>query len=137
MGGIVGRLFREFGVTVPMTILVSALVSLTLTPMMCSRFMRSKHQVRHGRLYMLSERGFDLVLAGYRKSLDVALRHHRMTFGVFAATLVATGYLFVIIPKGFFPQQDTGLIIGTSETCAPILRSGWSQTHGEICRLRY
>ena len=120
MGGIVGRLFREFGITVSMTILVSALVSLTLTPMMCSRFMRSKHQVRHGRLYMLSERGFDLVLAGYRKSLDVAFRHHRITFGVFAATLVATGYFFVIIPKGFFPQQDTGLIIGTSETAQDV-----------------
>src|ERR1700674_2714630 len=96
------------------------LVSLTLTPMMCSRFMRSKHQVRHGRLYALSERGFDLLLAGYRKSLDIALRHHRATFAVFVATLVATGYLFVVIPKGFFPQQDTGLIIGTSEAAQDI-----------------
>jgi hydrophobe/amphiphile efflux-1 (HAE1) family protein len=120
MGGIVGRLFREFGVTVSVTILVSALVSLTLTPMMCSRFMRSKRQVRHGRLYALSERGFDLLLAGYRKSLDVALQHHRTTFAAFAATLVATGYLFVNIPKGFFPQQDTGLIIGTSEAAQDI-----------------
>jgi len=120
MGGIVGRLFREFGITVSMTILVSMVVSLTLTPMMCSRFMRSKHQVRHGRLYGLSESGFELLLAGYRKSLDVALRHHRTTFVVFIATLVATGYLFVIIPKGFFPQQDTGLIIGTSEAAQDI-----------------
>jgi hydrophobe/amphiphile efflux-1 (HAE1) family protein len=120
MGGIVGRLFREFGITVSVTILVSMLVSLTLTPMMCSRFMRSKHQVRHGRLYMLSERGFDLLLAGYRKSLDIALRHHRTTFAVFVATLVATCYLFVVIPKGFFPQQDTGLIIGTSEAAQDI-----------------
>src|SRR5881398_206511 len=85
MGGIVGRLFREFGITVSVTILVSMLVSLTLTPMMCSRFMRSKHQIRHGRLYMLSERGFDLLLSGYRKSLDLALRHHRTTFAVFVA----------------------------------------------------
>src|ERR1700745_4228963 len=83
MGGIVGRLFREFGITVSVTILVSMLVSLTLTPMMCSRFMRSKRQVRHGRLYALSERGFDLLLTGYRKSLDVALRHRRTTFAVF------------------------------------------------------
>src|SRR5712692_7892620 len=120
MGGIVGRLFREFGITVSMTILVSMLVSLTLTPMMCSRFMRSKQQVRHGRLYALSERGFDLLLVGYRKSLDVALRRHRTTFAVFVATLVATGYLFAIIPKGFFPQQDTGLIIGTSEAAQDI-----------------
>jgi hydrophobe/amphiphile efflux-1 (HAE1) family protein len=120
MGGIVGRLFREFGITVSMTILVSMLVSLTLTPMMCSRFMRSKKHTRHGRLYVLSERGFELLLAGYRKSLDVALRHHRTTFAVFVATLVATGYLFAIIPKGFFPQQDTGLIFGTSETAQDI-----------------
>src|SRR6516162_5268567 len=120
MGGIVCRLFREFGITVSVTILVSMVVSLTLTPMMCSRFMRSKHQVRHGRLYGLSERGFDLLLAAYRKSLDVALKHHRTTFAVFVATLVATGYLFVIIPKRFFPQQDTGLIIGTSEAAQDI-----------------
>src|SRR5438552_16213003 len=69
MGGIVGRLFREFGITVSVTILVSMLVSLTLTPMMCSRFMHSKHQVRHGRLYALSERGFDLFPSGHRQSL--------------------------------------------------------------------
>jgi multidrug efflux pump subunit AcrB len=89
MGGIVGRLFREFGVTVSMTIIVSMLVSLTLTPMTRSRLMRSK--------YALSERGFDLPLAGYRKSLDVALRCHRTTFSVFVATLVATGYLFAVM----------------------------------------
>jgi hydrophobe/amphiphile efflux-1 (HAE1) family protein len=120
MGGIVGRLFREFAVTVTMTILVSGVVSLTLTPMMCSRFMRSERHVRHGRLYMLSERAFDLLLAGYRRSLDGALRHRRTTFAVFGATLVATAYLFVLIPKGFFPQQDTGLIIGTSEAAQDI-----------------
>jgi hydrophobe/amphiphile efflux-1 (HAE1) family protein len=120
MGGIVGRLFREFAVTVTMTIAVSAIVSLTLTPMMCSRFMRSEREVRHGRLYMMSERVFDLLLAGYRASLDVALRHRRTTFTVFLATLAATGYLFVVIPKGFFPQQDTGLIIGTSEAAQDI-----------------
>jgi len=115
MGGIVGRLFREFAVTVTTTILVSAVVSLTLTPMMCSRFMRSQQDIRHGRLYHLSERGFDLLLAGYRRALDVALRHHRVTFAVFIATVLSTGYLFITIPKGFFPQQDTGLIIGTAE----------------------
>jgi hydrophobe/amphiphile efflux-1 (HAE1) family protein len=120
MGGIVGRLFREFAVTVTMTILVSAVVSLTLTPMMCSRFMRSERHVRHGRLYMLSEHGFDLLLAGYRRSLDIALRHRRTTFAVFIATLVATGYLFAVIPKGFFPQEDTGLIIGTSEAAQDV-----------------
>src|SRR5262249_19397244 len=120
MGGIIGRLFREFAVTVTMTIVVSAVVSLTLTPMMCSRFMRNDRKVRRGRLYILSERVFDLLLAGYRRSLDVALCHQRPTVVVFVATLVATGYLFVIIPKGFFPQQDTGLIIGTSEAAQDI-----------------
>jgi multidrug efflux pump subunit AcrB len=115
MGGIVGRLFREFAVTVTITILVSAVVSLTLTPMMCSRFLRSESQARHGRLYRLSERLFERLLGLYRSSLDVALRHHRVTFAVFIATVAATAYLFVAIPKGFFPQQDTGLIIGTSE----------------------
>jgi hydrophobe/amphiphile efflux-1 (HAE1) family protein len=120
MGGIVGRLFREFAVTVTMTILVSAIVSLTLTPMMCARFMKSEAQGRHGRLYMAFERSFDLLLAGYRRSLDVALRHQRTTFAVFIATLLATAYLFVVIPKGFFPQQDTGLILGTSEAAQDI-----------------
>jgi hydrophobe/amphiphile efflux-1 (HAE1) family protein len=120
MGGIIGRLFREFAVTVTMTIVVSAVVSLTLTPMMCSRFMRDDRTVRHGRLYILSEQVFDLLLAGYRRSLDVALGHQRTTFALFVATLVATGYLFIAIPKGFFPQQDTGLIIGTSEAAQDI-----------------
>ena len=78
MGGIVGRLFREFAITVSMTIFVSALVSLTLTPMMCSRFMRDKRQVGMDASTVSSERGFELLLAGYRKSLDVALRHHRI-----------------------------------------------------------
>jgi hydrophobe/amphiphile efflux-1 (HAE1) family protein len=120
MGGIIGRLFREFAVTVTATILVSAFVSLTLTPMMSSRFMRSEHTVRHGRLYIVSERVFDGMLAAYRASLDVALRHHRITFAVFIATMLATGYLFITIPKGFFPQEDTGLIIGTSEAAQDI-----------------
>jgi multidrug efflux pump len=113
--GIVGRLFREFAITVTMTIVVSALVSLTLTPMMCARFLRAESSQRHGWLYGVSERAFEALLNGYRTTLDVALRHHRVTFAVFLATFVATGYLFVKIPKGFFPVQDTGLIVGVSE----------------------
>jgi multidrug efflux pump subunit AcrB len=120
MGGVVGRLFREFAVTVTITILVSALVSLSLSPMMCSRLLHDARHVRHGRLYMLSGRGFDLLLAGYRKSLDVALRHQPATLAIFLAAVVATGYLFVTIPKGFFPQQDTGLIIGVSEAAQDV-----------------
>jgi len=115
MGGIVGRVFREFAVTVTMTILVSAFVSLTLTPVMCARFLRSEHGAQRGRLFMASERVFEHLLAGYRASLDLALRHRAMTLAVFVVTVGISGYLFVIIPKGFFPQQDTGLLIGTSE----------------------
>ena len=120
MGGLVGRLFREFSITVAVTIAVSTVVSLTLTPMMCGHLMRAGQDVRHGRLYRLSERAFTGLLAGYRASLDLALRHHRLTFGVFVATVAATAYLFAVIPKGFFPQQDTGIIIGTSEAAQDI-----------------
>src|SRR5882757_5807891 len=116
MGGIVGRVFREFAVTVTMTILVSAFVSLTLTPVMCARFLRSEHGAQRGHLFMASERVFEHLLAGYRASLDLAMRHSLITLVVFILTVIASGYLFVAIPKGFFPQQDTGLIIGTSET---------------------
>jgi len=120
MGGIVGRVFREFAVTVTMTILVSAFVSLTLTPVMCARFLRSEHGAQRGRLFMASERVFERLLAGYRASLDLALRHRAMTLAVFVLTLGISGYLFVIIPKGFFPQQDTGLLIGTSEAAQDV-----------------
>jgi hydrophobe/amphiphile efflux-1 (HAE1) family protein len=120
MGGIVGRVFREFAVTVTMTILVSAVVSLTLTPVMAARFLRHDAELRHGRLYMASERVFDLMLAGYRRSLDLALRHRLTTLVVFVLTVAFSGTLFAIIPKGFFPQQDTGLILGTSEAAQDI-----------------
>lgn len=115
MGGIIGRMFREFAVTVTMTIAVSGFVALTLTPMMASRFLKSEKDVRRGRLYKLSERGFDALLNGYGRGLDFVLRHQFLTLMTFFATLGLTAYLFVTIPKGFFPQQDTGLIIGISE----------------------
>jgi HAE1 family hydrophobic/amphiphilic exporter-1 len=115
MGGIIGRLFREFAVTVALCIAVSAFVALTLTPMMASRFLRSMHDVRHGPVYRLSERAFDALLRGYERALDLVLRHTFATLCLFLATLAATVYLFLAIPKGFFPQQDTGLITGISE----------------------
>ena len=115
MTGIIGRLFREFAVTLSMTILISAFVSLTLTPMMASRFLRDHAHDRHGRLYMLSERAFAAMANGYERALDAVLRHRFATLMVFLAAVVATGYLFVIIPKGFFPQQDTGVLFGTSD----------------------
>jgi HAE1 family hydrophobic/amphiphilic exporter-1 len=120
LGGIIGRLFREFAATTTMCIGVSAFVALTLTPMMAARFLRNEHQVKHGWFYTITERGFERLLRAYERGLDVVLRHQFATLCVFLATLAVTGYLFVKIPKGFFPQQDTGLITATSEAAQDI-----------------
>jgi hydrophobe/amphiphile efflux-1 (HAE1) family protein len=109
MSGIIGRLFREFALTVTASIAVSALVSLTLAPMMCARFMRRESH-EHGRLYRIIEAGFDTIVSFYRRTLDIALRYQRITIGVFFATLALTLVLAIEIPKGFFPIQDTGMI---------------------------
>ncbi len=116
MGGIVGRLFREFAVTVTLTIAISVIVSLTLTPMLCSRYLRNEHNARHGRIFMAFERSFDAVLSGYKRGLNLVLRHQFITLMFFFCTLGATVALFAVIPKGFFPQQDTGFIFGTAES---------------------
>jgi hydrophobe/amphiphile efflux-1 (HAE1) family protein len=113
MGGIVGRLFREFAMTVSIAVVVSAITSLTLTPMMCSRFLRHSHS--HGKLYRIVEAGFDGIIGFYRRTLDIVLRHQFITLMVFFGTMCLTVYLYVIIPKGFFPEQDTGVIQGISE----------------------
>ncbi len=113
MGGIVGRLFREFAMTVSIAVAVSAVVSLTLTPMMCSRFLR--HEGAHGWLYRTVERGFELIIGFYRRTLDVALRFQRITLITFFATMALTVYLYIEIPKGFFPMQDTGIVIGLAD----------------------
>src|SRR5205823_9116367 len=120
MGGIIGRLFREFAVTLAMTIFVSMIVSLTLTPMMASRFLRAHGETRHGRFYQWSERAFNAMLHAYERGLDLALRWKFTTLTIFFATLGLSVYLFVIIPKGFFPQQDNGLITATAETSQDI-----------------
>ncbi|MBF9233433.1 multidrug efflux RND transporter permease subunit [Microvirga alba] len=120
MGGIVGRLFREFSMVVAMAIAVSAFVSLTLTPMMASRLLKEEKNARHGRFYRLMESFFTGLERAYEHGLDTALRHRFITLLVFFATLAATAYLFVVIPKGFFPQQDTGFIQGTSEAAQDI-----------------
>jgi HAE1 family hydrophobic/amphiphilic exporter-1 len=120
MGGIIGRLFREFAVTLAMAIFVSLIVSLTLTPMMASRFLREHKETQHGRFYQWSERAFDGMLHGYERGLELALRWRLTTLGIFFATLALSVYLFIIIPKGFFPQQDTGLITGASEAAQDI-----------------
>ena len=114
MGGIVGRLFREFAMTVTIAVVVSCVVSLTLTPMMCSRFLRHDSG-RHGLVYRIIERFFEGMLAGYRRSLDVALRHQFITLLVFLVTVACTVVLYIEIPKGFFPPQDTGVVLGISE----------------------
>ncbi|HWF85080.1 MAG TPA: multidrug efflux RND transporter permease subunit [Vicinamibacterales bacterium] len=115
MGDIVGRLFREFAVTLSVTILVSAVVSLTLTPMMCAKLLRHRPEAAQGRLYQASERGFNAVIAFYGRTLQWVLGHQGATLAVAAATLVATVVLYAVIPKGFFPVQDTGVIMGVSE----------------------
>jgi multidrug efflux pump len=115
MGDVVGRLFREFAVTLSVTILISAVVSLTLTPMMAAKLLRHKPESQQGRFYKASERVFERIIAFYGRTLTWVLKHQTATLVVAVATLVATGLLFMIIPKGFFPIQDTGVILGISE----------------------
>jgi HAE1 family hydrophobic/amphiphilic exporter-1 len=115
MGGIVGRLLHEFSVTIMAAVLVSGLVSLTLTPMLCSRFLRPPQSIRHGALYRASERGFEALLHGYERSLKAVLRHRLATFLVSLVILGVTVYLFLLIPKGFLPVEDSGEIIGFTE----------------------
>jgi len=115
MGGIIGRLFREFAITMTMTIAVSAFVALTLSPTMCALFLRDEKHAKHGRAYMVVERAFDRVLAWYTRGLDLALDHQRVTLAVFLITVAVSAALYVEIPKGFFPQQDTGIIAGLSD----------------------
>jgi multidrug efflux pump len=120
MGDIVGRLFREFAVTLSVTILVSAVVSLTLTPKMCSKLLKHKPEAEQGRLFRASERAFDAVIAFYGRTLRWVLRWQTATLLVAAGTLVLTIGLFIFIPKGFFPIQDTGVIQGVSEAAQTV-----------------
>jgi len=112
MGGIVGRLFREFAVTLSVAILISLVVSLTTTPMMCARLLRPASEAKHGRIGAWSERFFAAMLRGYRRSLGWGLGHGVVVMLVLLATVCLNVYLYVIIPKGFFPQQDTGRLVG-------------------------
>ena len=115
MGDIVGRLFREFAITLSVTILVSAVVSLTLTPMMCSRLLRGQSESRQGRFYRASERLFQKVIDFYGETLRWVLKFRAITLLLAAATLVLTIWLYMVVPKGFFPVEDTGVIQGISE----------------------
>jgi HAE1 family hydrophobic/amphiphilic exporter-1 len=123
MGGIVGRLLHEFAVVIGAAVIVSGVVSLTLTPLLCSRFLRPPREA-HGRVYAASERVFTGMLTTYERSLQLALRHPRFTLGIFFATLVVTGYLFVIIPKGFIPNEDTGQVFAFTEASQDISFEG-------------
>jgi hydrophobic/amphiphilic exporter-1 (mainly G- bacteria), HAE1 family len=115
MGGIIGRLFREFAITMTLTIVISAFVSLTLSPTMCALYLRDEKHVKHGKAYMVVERAFDRLLAAYTRGLDFCLDHRRATLMTFIITVAATVALYIYIPKGFFPQQDTGIIQGLSD----------------------
>jgi hydrophobe/amphiphile efflux-1 (HAE1) family protein len=134
MGGIIGRLFREFALTVTAAIVVSVVVSLTLTPMLCSRFLRKQGE-HHGGLYRAIERGFEALIGGYRRILDVVLRHQPATLMVFLATLALTAVLFFMIPKGFFPTQDIGLIQGLSEAAQDVSPQEMKRLQGELAQV--
>ena len=115
MGDIVGRLFREFAVTLAVTIVISALVSLSLTPMMAARLLKNPRNVKHGRWYMATERGYERVIEYYGRTLRWVLRHQTATLLATVGAVALTVYLYMIVPKGFFPVQDTGVILGISE----------------------
>jgi multidrug efflux pump len=120
MGGVVGRLFREFAVTLAVAIAISMVVSLTTTTMMCAKFLRSDHGVKHNLAYRVSERGFDALLRGYELSLRWVLRHQQFTILVLLMTIGFNVYLYMIVPKGFFPQQDTGRVTGSVQASQDI-----------------
>src|SRR5207249_2301046 len=116
MGGVIGRLFREFSVTLAVAIGISLVVSLTTTPAMCAKFLRPEHERKHGRLYRAFEAAFQWLLGGYRSSLKWVLLHPQLMLGVTVATACVSVYLYIVVPKGFFPQQDTGKLFGNIQS---------------------
>jgi multidrug efflux pump len=135
MGDVVGRLFREFAVTLAVTIVISAVVSLTLTPMMCSRILHHNAEERQTRFYRWSEEMFERMIAFYGRTLRVVLRFQTFTLLVAAATLVLTVVLYIIIPKGFFPVQDTGVIQGISQGNQSISFAGMEEKQKELAEI--
>jgi len=135
MGDIVGRLFREFAITLSVTILVSAVVSLTLTPMMCSRLLKSTHGQKQTRFYVASEHAFESIIAFYGKTLQWVLKRQTATLLVAAGTLVLTIVLYIIVPKGFFPVQDTGIIQGISEAGQSISFPAMAEKQQQLAHL--
>ncbi len=132
MGGIIGRLFREFAVTVSVAVVASAFISLTLTPVMCSLFLKGHAEHPPGRLSQLAERGFVAMLSGYDRGLKFVFRHQLAALMATLLLMVATGYLYVTIPKGFFPEQDTGFIFGQADARQDISFAGMSAVTHQI-----
>jgi multidrug efflux pump len=135
MGGVIGRLFREFAVTLAVTIILSAVVSLTLTPMMCSRILRHTPKEQQGRFFKASERVFESVIAFYGRTLKFVLGYQTITLLIAAATLVLTIVLYIIIPKGFFPTQDTGEIQGISQAPETISFAAMEQKQQQLAAI--
>jgi len=135
MGDVVGRLFREFAVTLAVTIVISAVVSLTLTPMMTARMVRHNPKEKQGRLFRASERAFESMIAFYGRTLKFVLRHQAITLVVAVATLMLTVYLYIVIPKGFFPVQDTGVIQGISQAPPTIGSKEMAQKHLALAKV--
>jgi len=135
MGDVVGRLFREFAVTLAVTIVISAVVSLTLTPMMCARILRHTPKEQQGRVFRASERVFEWMIAFYGRTLKFVLRYQTITLLVALATLLLTILLYVIIPKGFFPVQDTGVIQGISQAAQTIGAKAMAKKQQELAKV--
>ena len=135
MGDVVGRLFREFAVTLAVTIVISAVVSLTLTPMMCARTLHHDPKEQQTRFYRVSERAFESMIAFYGRTLKFVLRFQTITLLVALATLVLTIFLYIIVPKGFFPVQDTGVIQGISQAPQTISFGAMAQEHEELTKV--
>jgi multidrug efflux pump len=132
MGGMIGRLFREFAVALSVAIFISLVISLTTTPMMCAVFLRSDHTRRHGRVYRMSERIFNGALFHYERSLSWALAHPRFMLALTLSTIAISVYLFVMIPKGFFPQQDSGRLSGNIQAAQDISFQAMRQKLTEV-----
>jgi multidrug efflux pump len=135
MGDVVGRLFREFAVTLAVTIIISAVVSLTLTPMMASRILKHNPHEHQGRVYQASERVFEGMIAFYGRTLRTVLRYQTVTLLVAVATLLLTVYLYIIIPKGFFPVQDTGVIQGITQAAQTIGSKAMARKQQEVAKV--
>jgi multidrug efflux pump len=135
MGDVVGRLFREFAVTLAVTILVSAIVSLTLTPMMCAKLLKTRGSAKRSRFYEASERFYERVIEKYGSTLQWVLKHQTATLIVTFATLVFTIMLFLIVPKGFFPVQDTGVILGISDAPQTVSFDAMAQRQQELAKV--